>query len=146
MATIEILGNPMIDFEKNEMAIEIEQNDLQSFWEWEAGLLRQEVEHFETQLRSLKQKIDRQVESRIAQEVKSAISADLKGDAVKRVLDNASSTTGKKISLQEKIRQEVEAKFADRKKFLLESYDRAIFEEQVHLKQKSHNKYKNRFL
>jgi hypothetical protein len=40
MATIEILGNPMIDFEKNEMAIEIEQNDLQSFWEWEAGLLR----------------------------------------------------------------------------------------------------------
>jgi polyhydroxyalkanoate synthesis regulator phasin len=59
MATIEILGNPMIDFEKNEMAIEIEQNDLQSFWEWEAGLLRQEVEHFETHLRTLKGKIDR---------------------------------------------------------------------------------------
>ena len=29
---------------------------------------------------------------------------------------------------------------------MLEGYDRAIFEEQVHLKQKSHNKYKNRFL
>jgi large subunit ribosomal protein L17 len=28
MAMIEILGNPMIEFEKNEMALEIEQNDL----------------------------------------------------------------------------------------------------------------------
>lgn len=28
MAVIEILGNPMIEFEKNELALEIEQNDL----------------------------------------------------------------------------------------------------------------------
>ena len=99
MATIEILGNPMIDFEKNEMAIEIEQNDLQSFWEWEAGLLRQEVEHFETHLRTLKGKIDRLVNQRTASEVKKAISSDLKGDAVKRVLDNVSTTSGKKNSV-----------------------------------------------
>ena len=99
MATIEILGNPMIDFEKNEMEIEIEQNDLQSFWEWEAGLLRQEVEHFETHLRTLKGKIDRLVNQRTASEVKKAISSDLKGDAVKRVLDNVSTTSGKKISV-----------------------------------------------
>ncbi len=97
-------------------------------------------------LRNLKNKIDRLVDQRIATEVKKAISSDLKGDAVKRVLDNTSQVTGKKIGVQEKIRQEVEAKFADHKKFLLESYDRAIFEEQVHLKQKSHNKYKNKFL
>jgi hypothetical protein len=32
-------------------------------------------------------------------EVKKAISSDLKGDAVKRVLDNVSTTSGKKISV-----------------------------------------------
>lgn len=112
MAIIEILGNPMIEFEKNEIALEIEQNDLQSYWEWEANLLREEVLYFEDLLRRLKNKIDAKVSKLLAAEVKKAVDADLKG-TVKRVLDDAPSKTSRKMNREEKIRNEVEAKYAD---------------------------------
>jgi hypothetical protein len=66
MAVIEILGNPHIEYEKNEMEIEIEENEIQSFWSWEAGLLKEEIMYWEGLLRQLKTKIDDEARSLIA--------------------------------------------------------------------------------
>jgi hypothetical protein len=117
---------------------------MQSYWEWEANLLREEVLYFEGHLRSLKNKIDAKVSKKLAAEVKKAISADLKG-TVKRVLDDTPAKTSKKMNREEKIRNEVEAFYATQKTFLLRGYERALFEEQIHLKQKSSNRYKKLF-
>jgi hypothetical protein len=93
----------------------------------------------------LKHKIDSKVSKKLAAEVKKQIDADLKG-TVKRVLDDVPSKSSKKLSREDKIRQEVEAKYADQKAFLLRGFDRAQFEEQVHLKQKNSNRYKKLFM
>ena len=77
------------------------------------------------------------------------VKADVKGDTAKRILTDDIKhikASGKRVSREEKARQEVEAKYADQKKFLIESYERAKFEEQVHLKQKNYNRYKKTFL
>lgn len=107
-------------------------------------MLREEVVYFEDLLRSLKNKIDTKVSKKLAAELKKAVDADLKG-TVKRVLDDAPAKTSRKMSREDKIRAEVEAQFADQKAFLLRGYDRAQFEEQVHLKQKQSNRYKKLF-
>lgn len=146
MATIEIIGNPMIEFEENEMAIEIEQKEMQSFWDWEATLLKQEVKYFEQLLWELKRSMDRQVARRNGAAVKVKITADLKGDTVKRILDDTTVKGGKKTSRLEKIKAEVEEEFATKKKFLLEAYDRAKHEEKMHLARKNSSKYKRYFL
>ena len=41
-----------------------------------------------------------------------------------------------------RVRQEVETKFSDKKRFLLRGLKRAILEEEQHLKEKDHRKYK----
>lgn len=122
----------MIDFEKNELALVVEQNDLQSFWQWEANLLREEVEYFEQNLRDLKAKIDTEADLKVAEELKKVVKADLKGDNAQRILTDDPKfikASGKRVSKTEKIRNDVEAKFFAHKKFLIESYERAKFEE-----------------
>lgn len=38
-AMIELIGNDQSEFEKNEDAVEKEESEVKSFWEWEQGLL-----------------------------------------------------------------------------------------------------------
>ena len=38
-AIIEILGNPQMEFEKNEELVTRQENNLKTFWEFETGLL-----------------------------------------------------------------------------------------------------------
>lgn len=71
---------------------------------------------------------------KLAADIKRSISADVKGDAVKRVLDVVPQKGGKKMNREEKVRSDVEADFSTQKKFLLMSYERAMHEEQLHLK------------
>ena len=42
VAMIEIIGNPVEEYEKNELELEKEQHDLQTFWQWEKNLLDDE--------------------------------------------------------------------------------------------------------
>lgn len=49
------------------------------------------------------------------------------------------------MSRYEKAKNEVETEFASQKKFLLMGYERAMHEEQLHLKQKGSNRYKRLF-
>jgi large subunit ribosomal protein L17 len=42
MAIIEFTKNPILDYEKNEEALEIADFDLKSFWQWELEILEQE--------------------------------------------------------------------------------------------------------
>ena len=77
----------------------------------------------------MKRTIDSHVAKKLAAELKTSISADLKGDAVKRVLDDVPVKGGKKIRKEDKIRSDVEEKFAIKKKFLINSYERALYEE-----------------
>jgi len=58
MAMIEFTKNPIREYEENEAALEIEDFDMTTFWQWEANILTQEQEYFERKLRDLKATID----------------------------------------------------------------------------------------
>lgn len=58
MGMIEFVDNPIREYEQNEEALEIEDFGLTDYWQWEANLLTQEQQYYETKLRSLKDRID----------------------------------------------------------------------------------------
>ena len=61
VATIELIGNAQSEFERNEEEVERESNGIKTFWEWEIGLLDQDEQYWENQLRQLKQTVDSEV-------------------------------------------------------------------------------------
>jgi hypothetical protein len=50
MCYIELIGNPIEIFEKNETDAKRELLGLQSFWTWEHKILKQEQEYFQSHI------------------------------------------------------------------------------------------------
>jgi len=50
MAYIELVGNPIEIFEKNELQNKIESEGIQTYWTWEHKILKQEQEYFKNLL------------------------------------------------------------------------------------------------
>jgi len=129
-AYIELLGNPIEEYEKNEEALEKEEFGLQSYWEWESNLLEQEKDFFEEKLRDLKAQIDVEVVERLQEEDLQNPTAQIVGDGKSRALE---------------IRSDIDVKYAAKKKFLLEAWDRAKIEGDVHEKQKDRKRYQKMY-
>jgi len=58
MARIEFTRSPIIDREADTVADNVATLGYQSYWQWEAKLLEEEITYFESHLRSLKNTID----------------------------------------------------------------------------------------
>ena len=62
MAYIEIMGNPIQQWEKNQDELEAEELGRPNFWQWELKLLKQEQQNFRDHLDKLQDKIDQETE------------------------------------------------------------------------------------
>jgi len=113
MAMIEIMGNPIQQWEQQQEAQEAEELGRADFWEWELKLLKQEQQYFKNHLDKLQDQIEDEIE---------AASTD--------ALD------------EDELRSKSEKKFGKQKHFLLQSLRRAIIEEEIHLKQKGDRRYR----
>jgi len=118
-AYIEMIGNPIEQFEKNERQETIETNGLQTFWSWEHKIIKQEQEYFQNLIQNM--------EAQIQAEVESSISA-------------ASDAT-----FNNQLKADIESKFAKKRRFLEDGLKRAQFEETIHLKQEKYNRYERLF-
>lgn len=107
MAYIELVNNPIEIFEENEMNNQRESLGLQSYWAWEHKLLKQEQDYFRGLLASLDAAVQLELE-----------------EAITKGAD----------AFNAQVRQEVEAKFAKKRKFLEASLKRAEFEEGIHVR------------
>ena len=101
VSMIEIIGNEIAEFQKNEQEVEIAQYGLESYWEWENKLLTQEVDYYENKLRQLKMTIDDEVSETLMTQHADA------GDSTtaKIMTDNMSEV--------DKVKQDTEAKYAN---------------------------------
>ena len=92
------------------------------------------MDHYELKLRELKSEIDDEILERLAAE---------------GLEDVDESLTKKQLTPEQKkarsIIAKVEDKYAEKKQFLVRGYERAKFEEQVHLRQKDFRKYERLF-
>jgi len=63
------------------------------------------------------------------------------------VLDNSTTPIkgSKRLTRTQQITQQIEAKYETEKKFMIQGYERALLDQQLHLKQKSSNRYANLF-
>ena len=113
MAMIEIMGNPIQQWEQQQEAQEAEELGRSDFWEWEHKLLKQEQQYFKDHLDKLQDQIENEIE---------AASTDAPED--------------------DSLRAKSEKKFQKQKTFLLQSLRRAIIEEEIHLKQKGDRRYR----
>ena len=130
MCYIEMIGNPIEVFEKNEMESEKERLGLQSFWAWEHKILKQEQEYFHNLIQSLDAQVQLELESVLTSSV-SGQTEEVAGTAA----DHFNSA----------LRKEVEVKFAKKRTFLQAGLRRAQFEESIHLKQEKYNRYERLF-
>lgn len=121
-AMIEIIGNDQSEFEKNEDAVEKEESGLKSFWEWEQGLLDQEEHYWENKLRELKMQIDEQI--RDQEELESV------------GLDDA-----RKLE----IRTDINRAHLQKKKLLMQGWQRAKDENELIHKEKDYRKYQKMY-
>ena len=85
-----------------------------SVWDWEYKILKQEQAHFKNHLNLLQAKIDAEIQDEIA--------------------------TGKSEAEAEHL---AEAKFKKDKEFMLLGLKRSLDEEEIHIKQQGHSKYRN---
>lgn len=60
-----MVGNPIEQYEKNELQETIESNGLQTFWSWEHKIIRQEQEYFKNLLQNLEAQVQAEVDSAI---------------------------------------------------------------------------------
>lgn len=58
---IELMGNEFQEVTRNRIEGDKEQYGLETFWQWEAKVLEQEVDYYEELLRDLKSKIDNDI-------------------------------------------------------------------------------------
>ena len=72
MCYIELIGNPIELFEKDEIRAEKERLNIQPFWTWEHKILKQEQEYFTTQLQSLEQQIQEELDQAISKDTAAA--------------------------------------------------------------------------
>lgn len=119
MCYIEMIGNPVEIFEKNEMQNEKERLGLQSFWKWEHKLLKQEQDYFQNLIAGLEVQIQEEL------------------DKVLQSSASAASTS----EFNDQLRKDIEKKYAKKRQFLEASLRRAQIEETVHLKQEKYNRY-----
>ena len=117
MAYIELVNNPIEIFEENELNNQRESLGLQSYWAWEHKLLKQEQDYFRGLLDNLDAAVQLQLE-----------------ETLSKVTDSTEAYNAQ-------VRQEVEAKFAKKRRFLETSLKRAEFEEGLHVKQQKYNRY-----
>ena len=96
--------------------------DLDTFWQWESKISEQEVDYYEGLLRELKSQIDQEIADRL-----SPNDQNPKSKAAKAII------------------QEVEDKYAEKKRVLVRGYERAKTEEIVLHKQKDYRKYEKAF-
>mgnify|MGYP002633697353 CR=1 FL=1 len=118
MAMIEILGNPIQKWEKQQEDERAANLGSLSFWAWELKVLKQEQQHFKDHLDKMQDKIEAEYHSII-------------GDSAKT-----------KSAVNTQVKTEIEMKHAANKKFLLRGLKRAIIEEEIHMKQEHHSKYR----
>ena len=131
---IEIMGNDFQEMNRNRIEFQKEQYNLETFWQWEAKILEQEVDYYENLLRDLKKTIDSEVFEELA----------------KLNLKDVDSSIPKKLMTAEQRRAkdiiaEIDNKYAEKKTSLVKGYERAKTEEQVHYKQKDFRKYERLF-
>jgi hypothetical protein len=119
---IELIGNDQSEFEKNEDAVEKDENGIKTFWEWEQGLLDQEEGYWENLLRELKMQIDDEIRDRL--------------DLEKVGLDEARTL---------EIRTDINNKHLKKKKFLAAGYQRAKDENELIHKEKDYRKYQKMY-
>lgn len=62
MCYIELIGNPIEIFEKNELQNKIENEGIQTFWAWEHKILRQEQDYFTNLLENLDAQIQAELD------------------------------------------------------------------------------------
>ena len=118
MAYIELVNNPIEIFEENELNNQKESLGLQSYWAWEHKLLRQEQDYFKNLLDNLDASVQAELEESLTKQP----------DAANESFNN-------------QLRQEIEAKFAKKRKFLEANLKRAKFEEGLHMRQQKYNRY-----
>lgn len=63
MAYIEMIGNPVEIYEKNELQSEKERLGLQTYWAWEHKILRQEQEYFQNHIQNLDAQIQMELDN-----------------------------------------------------------------------------------
>ena len=63
MAMIEIMGNPIQQWEQQQEAQEAEELGRADFWEWELKLLKQEQQYFKNHLDKLQDQIEDEIEA-----------------------------------------------------------------------------------
>lgn len=131
---IEIMGNEYQEMQRNRQDLEIQSYDLETFWQWEAKIQEQEVDYYERLLRELKDTIDAEIDEHFEQ----ANLEDVESNIPKKLL----TPDQKKAKA---IMAEVDAKYAEKKKFLVMGYERAKSEEQLHYKQRDYRKYERMF-
>ena len=95
-----------------------EELGISNFWQWQLKLLQQEQQHFKDHLDTLQDQIDQEVDSLLGE---SAASGE---------------------SVNDQVRLEVEQKHSHKKNFLLNGLRRAILEEQIHMKEQGHKKFR----
>mmetsp|Transcript_46803 Transcript_46803/g.61937 ORF Transcript_46803/g.61937 Transcript_46803/m.61937 type:complete len:191 (+) Transcript_46803:92-664(+) len=101
---IEIMGNELQEVQRNRAEVEKEAYNLETFWQWEAKICEQEVDHYEQLLRDLKSEMDSEILERLAAEELEDVDEDI---------------PKKQLTLQQKqaraIMKEVEEKYVDKK-------------------------------
>jgi len=107
MAIIEIMGNPIQQWEKAQDEQAAEELGNPNFWQWEHKILKQEQTYFKEQLD--------QVQDTIEQEIDAFIGDQMPGS------DSPAQT---------QVRGDIETKYAAKKQFLLNGLRRAIIEEE----------------
>ena len=115
MAMIELVGNPIERWERQQDLEAAEDMGRPTYWEWELKLLKQEQQFFKNKLDGVQDQIDQELDQIATQ-----------GDG----------------TIDEGLKSDIEAKYADQMKFLLGGLRRAIIEEEMHLKQKDLPRYK----
>jgi len=131
---IELMGNEFQEVTRNRIEVDKEQYGIETFWQWEAKVLEQEVDYYEELLRDLKSKIDNDIFKTLGEENLE----DVDSSIPKRML-TADQKKAKEIISQ------VEDKYVSQKEVLVRGYERAKTEESVHYKQKDYRKYERMF-
>lgn len=65
---IEIMGNELMEMQRNRVEVEKETYNLETFWQWEAKVCEQEVDYYEGLLRDLKREVDAETLETLAAE------------------------------------------------------------------------------
>ena len=88
MALIEIIGNPIQEWEKVQDKQAHKKLSGSGFWAWELKLLRQEQQHFKDHLDKLQDKIDEEIDSFLGEQAAAEDqTADL-NEQVKKEIEN----------------------------------------------------------